>query len=73
MSVQGNEKLTEIVDSKFVYAYTGMADPDKIYNIFTILMNFSIIDDTYSLIHDSLISDGIALPLLLKELNNILL
>lgn len=50
-----------------------MADPAKIEEIYTLLMNFSNLNETFTLINESLIADGIALPLLLKELNNILL
>lgn len=50
-----------------------MADPKKIENIYTTLMNFSNLDETFSSISENLISNGIALPLLLKELNYILL
>jgi hypothetical protein len=50
-----------------------MANPEEIQIIFQILMNFNNIKESYEMINDSLIGNGISIQLLLKELNSILI
>ncbi|CAD8152576.1 unnamed protein product [Paramecium octaurelia] len=73
LSLSTSNSNLEVINSQYVYQFTGMAHPDLIKQIMEYLMNQSEIQKTYLKIKAILNEQGISLQLLLTELSTQLL